>query len=238
MRPDGRQPNQIRPIKMTPNFITYPEGSVLYEQGNTRVLCCASIEDSIPRWMQTQGSTSGWITAEYALLPRSTHTRTQRENDGLSGRTQEIRRLVGRSLRAAVNLQLLGQRTLIIDCDVLQADGGTRCAAVTGGYVALAFALRKLIDAGLTPEDVLLPPIAAISAGMIHGQPQLDLCYQEDSAADVDFNVVMNSDGDYIEIQGTAEGRPFRPSTLTSLLELAQEGIFQLITAQKKALNK
>jgi ribonuclease PH len=203
-RPDGRQPDELRPIKFTLDYVDYPEGSVLIELGSTRVLCNASVEETVPAWMAGKGT--GWLTAEYALLPRSTHTRTPRETQGLRGRTQEIRRLIGRSLRAGVDLSLLGERTLVIDCDVLQADGGTRTAAVTGGYVAAALALRRLAERGAVPEEVLASPVAAVSVGVVAGQVRLDLCYTEDRDAEVDLNVVMTAEGRLIEVQGTAEG--------------------------------
>ena len=202
--------------------------------GGTRVLCNASVERHVPDWMAGRGS--GWVTAEYALLPRSTHTRTPRETRGLRSRTQEIRRLIGRSLRAAVDLDLLGERMMIVDCDVLQADGGTRTAAVTGGYVALALALRRLVHKGVVPPETLRPPIAAVSAGMVEGEPRLDLCYAEDHAADVDLNVVMTADGRLVEVQGTAEGIPFGREALDDLLGLASMGIARLIQHQREAL--
>ena len=232
--PDGRQPDALRPVRFTLDYVEYPEGSALIEMGGTRVLCNASVERQVPDWMAGRGS--GWVTAEYALLPRSTHTRTPRETRGLRSRTQEIRRLIGRSLRAAVDLDLLGERMMIVDCDVLQADGGTRTAAVTGGYVALALALRRLADEGVVPPETLRPPIAAVSAGMVEGEPRLDLCYAEDHAADVDLNVVMTADGRLVEVQGTAEGIPFGREALDSLLDLASMGIARLIQHQREAL--
>ena len=215
----------------------YPEGSVLIAMGQTKVLCNVTIENEVPRWMKSQGKVGGWVTAEYALLPRSTHTRTSRETHGLGGRTQEIRRLIGRSLRAAVNLELLGERTCIIDCDVLQADGGTRTAAITGGYVSLALALQKLIAAGEIPLEVLAKPVAAISVGILRGEPLLDLCYAEDSTAEVDFNVVMNAAGEFIELQGTAEGATFSRQMLETMMDLAHKGIKELLLIQKTVLG-
>ena len=235
-RVDGRSLAQLRPVSFELNFISYPEGSVCIRQGNTWVLCNVSIEDGVPRWMQSQNVSGGWITAEYSLLPRSTHRRTNRETNGLSGRTQEIKRIIGRSLRAAVDLELLGSRTITIDCDVLQADGGTRTAAVTGSYVALALALKKLFTAGLVPPEALKSPVAAVSVGILNGEPALDLCYEEDFNAEVDFNVVMNANGEFIEVQGTAEGRPFNRQKLDELLELAEKGIRELQALQLKAL--
>jgi ribonuclease PH len=234
-RPDGRQPDELRPIKFTLDYVDYPEGSVLIELGSTRVLCNASVEETVPAWMAGKGT--GWLTAEYALLPRSTHTRTPRETQGLRGRTQEIRRLIGRSLRAGVDLSLLGERTLVIDCDVLQADGGTRTAAVTGGYVAAALALRRLAERGAVPEEVLASPVAAVSVGVVAGQVRLDLCYTEDRDAEVDLNVVMTAEGRLIEVQGTAEGMPFSRTTLDHMLNLANLGIVSLVQRQREALG-
>lgn len=235
-RIDGRANDQLRPVKLIPNFLDYAEGSVLITMGNTRVLCAATVEERVPPWLVGQGE--GWVTAEYAMLPRATLTRTPRETSGLSGRTQEIRRLIGRSLRAAVDLRLLGERTIVVDCDVIQADGGTRTAAITGGYVALALALRKLIRERHAHHNVLVTPVAAVSVGMVGGEPMLDLCYQEDSQADVDVNVVMTGRGELVEVQGTAEGKPFSLETLYELLELAKTGITQLLAAQQEVLSR
>ena len=237
MRTDGRKAGDLRPVEIETGYVIYPEGSVLISMGRTRVLCNASLEEGVPRWMKLQNIPGGWITAEYSLLPRSTHTRTLRENSGLSGRTQEIRRLIGRSLRAAVDLRLLGERTITVDCDVIQADGGTRTAAITGGYVALGIALRRLVASGKTHAEILKSPVAAVSAGVVRGEPLLDLCYEEDSAADVDVNIVMNASGEFIEVQGTAEGAPFSRSVLNRLLDLAEGGIGQLLEVQQKILN-
>jgi ribonuclease PH len=231
-RIDGRQPDELRTVVLKPGFVKYPEGSVLISIGDTQVLCNVTVEAGIPHWMQVQNKPGGWVTGEYALLPRATHTRTKRETRGLGGRTQEIRRLIGRSLRAAVDLERLGPYTLIVDCDVIQADGGTRTAAITGGYVALRLALQKLVDAGTLSDKVFKSPVAAISVGLVNGQPLLDLCYQEDSDAEVDVNVVMNAEGDYIEVQGTAEGIPFSRYLLGELLDLANMGVQHLIKAQ------
>ncbi len=237
MRIDGRQPDQLRPVTITPGYVIYPEGSALITAGDTRVLCNATIEENVPRWMDLQRLSGGWITAEYAMLPRSTQTRSPREAPNSGGRSAEIRRLIGRSLRAAVDLDKLGRRTLTIDCDVIQADGGTRTAAITGGYVALAIALDKLIQAGSIPPETLKSPIAAVSAGVVNGLAMLDLCYTEDSLAQVDVNVVMNARGEFIEVQGTAEGAPFDRQLLDAMLDLATAGIQQLLEIQKGTLN-
>jgi len=226
----------MRPVRMVPGFVDYAEGSVLIEVGETRVLCNATVEDTVPRWRS--GSGAGWVTAEYALLPRSTHRRTRRETGGLRGRTQEIRRLIGRSLRAAVDLRKLGERTIIIDCDVIQADGGTRTASITGGYVALALAVQRLVEADLVPPDVLLTEVAATSLGPVDGQLMLDLCYEEDVAASADFNVVMTGRGRLVEVQGTAEGGAFERRTLDAVLDLAEIGIDQLLVLQRRVLGE
>jgi len=237
-RSDGRQLDQLRPVRMTLDYVTYPEGSVLMDMGNTKVLCNVTIEEGAPRWKQAQGLPGGWVTAEYALLPRSTHTRTARETRGLKGRTQEIKRLIGRSLRAAVDLEKLGPRTCTIDCDVIQADGGTRTASITGSYVALVLALNKLIADGEISSGVFESPVAAISVGMIAGTPVLDLCYEEDFTADADVNIVMNADGKFIEVQGTAEGAAFRSEDLDAMLNLARKGIAELLVIQQDVLPK
>ena len=235
MRVDGRKRNELRPVRLTPGFVDYPEGSVLIEMGGTRVLCNATVEESVPRWRA--GSGIGWVTGEYALLPRSTHQRTRRETRGLGGRTQEIRRLIGRSLRAAVALDGLGERTVIIDCDVLQADGGTRTAAITGGYVALALAVKDLEERGLVERDVLSTQVAAISLGLVAGELLLDLCYEEDSAASADFNIVMTGDGRLVEVQGTAEGATFSRQEMAAVLDLAETGIGHLLARQRQVLD-
>lgn len=235
-RPDGRQRDQLRPLTFTPNFIRYPEGSVLVNWGETRVLCNLTVQEGVPAWMAGRGI--GWMTAEYALLPRSTHTRTPRETKGLKGRTQEIRRLIGRALRMAVDLDQIGERTLLLDCDVLQADGGTRAASVTGGYLALALALQPLIAAGTLPATALRPPVAAVSVGIVAGQPVLDLNYTEDSRAEVDFNVVMTAEGQFIEVQGTAEHAPFAESALAEMLTLAKSGVREILALQIEVLSK
>jgi len=236
MRVDGRRNDELRPVIITPHYVQYPEGSVLIEMGATRVVCNVTVEERVPNWLFGQGQ--GWVTAEYALLPRSTHERTPRETMGLRGRTQEIRRFIGRSLRAAVNLEKLGQRTLIVDCDVIQADGGTRTASVTGGYVALAIALDKLVRGGLLLPNVLKTAVAAVSAGVVNGQPVLDLRYAEDSVAEADFNVVMTARGEYVEVQGTAEGQPFAREVIHELLDLAEKGTQELFKLQNQALSR
>lgn len=236
-RPDGRRCGDLRPVNLVLDYVEYPEGSVLIEIGRTRVLCNVTVEEGVPAWMSGQRAGAGWLTAEYALLPRSTHTRTHRESLRPRGRTQEIRRLIGRSLRADVDLNLLGQRTLIVDCDVLQADGGTRTAAVTGGYVAVALAVGRLVEQGLVPQEALGGPVAAVSVGVVDGEVRLDLSYAEDRDADVDLNVVMTDDGRLVEIQGTAEGAPFSRDTLDRLLDLAAQGITELIHRQREALS-
>ncbi len=237
MRIDGRKLNQIRPVTITPGYIVYPEGSILIGMGETKVLCNVTIENGVPSWKRDQNLPGGWVTAEYAMLPRATQRRTPREIFRPGSRTQEIRRLIGRSLRAAVDLVNLGPRTCIVDCDVLQADGGTRTAAITGGYVALYMALNKLIKAGTLPSDTLKPGIAAISVGIVSGVAMLDLCYEEDAAADVDINVVMSSEGKYVEIQGTAEGAAFSRRDFNELLDLAYIGIGELLNIQNEALD-
>lgn len=233
-RSDGRRFDELRPVKFTLDYVEYPEGSVLIEQGRTRVLCNVSVEETVPAWLVGRGR--GWLTAEYALLPRSTHTRTLREERGLQGRTQEIRRVIGRSLRAAVDLERLGERTLIVDCDVIQADGGTRTAAITGGYVAVALALRRLSERGIVPPETLKPPVAAVSVGMVEGNLLLDLCYAEDAVAEVDLNVAMTEDGKLVEVQGTAEGKAFSRETFDRMLDLASGGIAQLVRRQRETL--
>ncbi len=234
---DGRQPDALRPVSMITDYVIYPEGSVLIAMGGTKVLCNVTIQENVPRWKEYQGISGGWVTAEYALLPRATHRRTAREINGLRGRTQEIQRLIGRSLRAAVDLEQLGARTCLVDCDVLQADGGTRTAAVTGGYVALVLALQGLVQAGNLTPAVFRAPVAAVSVGLVDGQPLLDLGYEEDVRAEADVNVVMNAEGEFIEIQGTAEGAPFARGHLESLLDLAEKGIAELLEVQQTVLD-
>jgi ribonuclease PH len=235
MRNDGRRTDQLRPVKLEIGYTRWAEGSVLVTQGDTAVLCNATVEEQLPPWMMRAREERGWVTGEYAMLPRSTQTRTQRETT-LQARTQEIRRLIGRSLRTAVNLELLGRRQIIVDCDVLQADGGTRTASVTGGYVALALATRKLIEAGTIPPEALRAPVAAVSVGVVGGEPLLDLCYEEDVRAEMDMNIVMNREGRFVEVQGTAEREPFDRAMLDRLLDLAAGGIGELLRLQGLAL--
>jgi ribonuclease PH len=235
-RIDHRFNNQLRPIKFTPHFTAYAEGSVLVETGNTRVLCNATIEEKVPSWREESGG--GWLTAEYGMLPRSTHQRISRRQGSEDARSQEIRRLIGRALRAAVNVDKLGMRTITVDCDVLQADGGTRTASITGGYVAVAMALHQLVKAYHVPANVLITPVAAVSVGVVKGELMLDLCYEEDSAAEVDLNVVMTGVGKFVEIQGTAERTPFDQETLMGLLALARQGIEGLLVQQAEVLAK
>ncbi|MBM3187159.1 MAG: ribonuclease PH [Chloroflexi bacterium] len=235
MRVDGRANDALRPVTITPGYLDYAEGSALIACGRTRVLCAATVQEGVPPWLIGKGQ--GWVTGEYAMLPRATLTRTPRETAGPSGRTQEIRRLIGRALRASVDLSALGERTIIVDCDVLQADGGTRTAAVTGGYVALRLALQRLLDEGSIQAAVLAAPVAAVSVGVVDGDKLLDLCYLEDSRAQVDCNVVMNGLGEYIEVQGTAESTPFSRDDLDDLLSLASRGISQLLDAQRRAVE-
>jgi ribonuclease PH len=222
---------------METDFIIYPEGSVLISNGETKVLCNVTVEEGVPEWMERNGVQGGWVTAEYAMLPRSTQTRTSRERGGFGGRAQEIRRLIGRSLRAALDLEKLGPRTCIVDCDVLQADGGTRTASITGGYVALTLALRPYLEEGHITKGVFKSQVAATSVGIIQGKPLLDLCYQEDTRADADVNVVMNDDLQFIEIQGTAEGDPFSRDIFEELLKLAVLGVEELFDIQREILG-
>ena len=232
-RLDGRAPDQLRPTTLTRNFLLHPEGSVLVEFGATKVICTASVEDKVPSFLK--GQSLGWVTAEYGMLPRSTNTRMNRENRGPSGRSQEIQRLVGRALRAVTDRGKLGEHTVWLDCDVIQADGGTRTAAITGGYVALADALGRI--PGVNPTAVLRDCVAAISVGIVGGQPLLDLNYAEDSTAEVDMNVVMTGTGEFVEVQGTAEQVPFGRRRLDDLLGLAERGIRQLVALQRRALE-
>lgn len=234
MRPDDRQNNALRPVTFQRHFTRYAEGAVLVSFGETKVLCTASVEDRVPAFLRESGS--GWITAEYAMLPRSTHTRTSR--DSLSaGRTKEISRLIGRSLRNVVDLSFLGERQVTIDCDVLQADGGTRTAAITGAYVALHDAIRHLLDSGVIATSPFLGQCAAVSVGIVDGETRLDLCYEEDAAAEVDMNLVCRSDGNLIEVQATAEGDAFPRQQLDVLLDLACAGCEQLFALQREALQ-
>ena len=234
-RIDKRTLDQVRTTKITPNISPYAEGSALIEVGGTKVICTASVEDRVPLFLRNKGT--GWVTAEYAMLPRATNTRTQRETQRPSGRTQEIQRLIGRSLRAIVDMTLLGERQIFIDCDVIQADGGTRCASITGAYVALALACRKLVRQGTVKLSPILSEVAAVSVGVIEGTPVLDLAYVEDSAADVDMNIVCTGAGKFIEIQGTAEREPFTREQMNEMLALAEKGINQLFEVQRNALT-
>jgi len=237
-RPDGRSPDRLREIRMTRGWLEHAEGSVLIEFGATRVLCAASATEEVPRWRR--GSGLGWVTAEYAMLPRATNTRGDRESvkGRLGGRTQEISRLVGRSLRACVDAKAMGENTVIIDCDVLQADGGTRTAAITGGYVALADALGWLQGRKRCKGDPLVASVAAVSVGIVDGEPRLDLCYTEDVAAQTDMNVVCTGDGRFVEVQGTAEREPFDRDLLDRLLDLAVAGCADLTRLQADALGR
>jgi ribonuclease PH len=236
-RSDGRGPADLRPTRITPGFLTHAEGSVLIEAGRTRVVCSASVEDRVPPFLRNTGK--GWVTAEYGMLPRATSTRTQREATAgkVGGRTQEIQRLIGRSLRSVTRLNELGERTIWIDCDVIQADGGTRTASITGGFVALVLALKKLKESGVLRSVPVQDHVAATSVGVVGGTPMLDLAYDEDSRADVDMNVVKTGDGRFIEVQGTAEGPPFQRPALDALLELADAGIQQLVSMQREILG-
>ncbi|HEU4370944.1 MAG TPA: ribonuclease PH [Methylomirabilota bacterium] len=231
-RADGRAPDQLRPVTMTRDFLRHPEGSVLVEFGDTKVICTATVEDKVPSFLKGQGL--GWVTAEYGMLPRSTNTRMTRENRGPSGRSQEIQRLVGRALRAVSDRGKMGERTVWIDCDVIQADGGTRTAAITGSFVALADALGRM--PGVNPTAVLRDCVGAVSVGIVGGQALLDLNYAEDSAAEVDMNVVMTGGGEFVEVQGTAEQVPFGRARLDLMLALAEGGIRQLVALQRRAL--
>ncbi len=235
-RPDDRAPDQLRPIQFERNFTKYAAGSVLAHCGNTRVLCTVSVSDDVPRFLK--GSGKGWLTAEYRMLPGATHTRKSRELMKLSGRTQEIQRLIGRSLRAAVDLEAIGERTLTVDADVIQADGGTRTTSITGAYVALEDAIAHLISTGKLTASPIRHQIAAISVGLLQGDPFLDLNYPEDSAADIDFNVVMNEKLEYIETQGTAESGSFTRPQLNAMLDYAEKGIGELMQLQKAALQQ
>ncbi len=231
-----RAENELRPVKFELDYILHPEGSVLISMGDTKVLCNATVEERLPRWLHRSSQRHGWVTAEYAMLPRSTHQRVDRETMRPKGRTQEIARLVGRSLRAAVDLHRLGERQIIVDCDVIQADGGTRTAAVTGGYVALALAIKRLERKKRAKPDTLIRQVAAISVGILNGKAFLDLDYQMDQNADVDFNVVMTDSGQFVEAQGTAEGEPFSKGAFNAMLLLAEMGIGELLQMQKTAL--
>ncbi|HIJ23330.1 MAG: ribonuclease PH [Gammaproteobacteria bacterium] len=237
MRPSKRAPDQMREIKITRNYTKHAEGSVLVEFGDTKVICTASVEDRIPRWLKGQGK--GWVTAEYGMLPRSTGSRMGREaaRGKQGGRTMEIQRLIGRSLRAAVDMKVLGEQQITVDCDVIQADGGTRTASITGGFVALSDAINQLMKKGVVKQNPIVTPIASISVGIYNGTAVLDLDYDEDSSAETDMNVVMNGDGQFIEVQGTAEEAPFSMEEMQQMLALAQQGITDLIEHQQEALK-
>ena len=238
VRADGRRMDQVRPVRFQNHIAPNAAGSTLIEFGNTRVICAATVEESVPRWMKEQNVAGGWITAEYSMLPYSTLDRKARDitKGKIDGRSQEIQRLIGRSIRAAINLEKLGSRTIWVDCDVLQADGGTRTAAITGAFVALSLAIKKLQADAKLVESPLLHPVAAVSMGIVNGHPMLDLCYTEDVAATVDFNLVMNAAGEFIELQGSGEEATFTQAQLTALLDLGKAGIRSLLTAQQTAL--
>ena len=236
-RPSGRKADELRSIELIPDYTHHAEGSILISFGHTRVLCTASVEDRVPPWLK--GKKQGWVTAEYGMLPRATHTRGMREaaRGKQSGRTQEIQRLIGRSLRAVMDMGALGERTVTLDCDVLQADGGTRTAAITGSYVALAMAMNRLVERGELKKDPLVGAVAAVSVGIFNGEPVLDLDYAEDSEAETDMNVVMNDAGAFIEVQGTAEGHAFRREEFDQMLDLASSGIAELVSKQRTLLS-
>jgi ribonuclease PH len=234
-RASGRRADEARPVDIELDVAPYAEGSCLVATGDTRVLCAASVSEDVPPWRERSGA--GWVTAEYAMLPRATHTRTSRERTGAKGRTQEIQRLIGRSLRSVTDLRALGPRTITVDCDVLQADGGTRTASITGAYVALALAMEWLLGEGLVERTPVMEPVAAISVGLVDGVACLDLDYREDSRAQVDMNIVGTESGGLVEVQGTAEGEPFRRAQLDELLDLAISGLRTLFAAQRGALN-
>ncbi len=238
MRIDNRRADELRAVKLQTGYLATAEGSALIELGNTRVLCAASLEESVPQWLR--GSGRGWVTAEYAMLPRATATRTPREvqRGRQSGRTLEIQRLIGRSLRNVVNLDALGERTIIVDCDVIQADGGTRTAAITGAYVALALAIRQLVEYGAVTGDPLTGAVAAVSVGILEGEALLDLCYEEDAQAEVDMNIVMTDQDRFVEVQATGEKAAFTDEQLARMLELGRGGIKELLAIQREALGK
>jgi ribonuclease PH len=236
-RVDGRSARDLRPVRITTGFTEHAEGSVLIEMGRTRVICTASVELGVPRFMMNQGR--GWVTAEYGMLPRSTHTRSDREaaRGKVGGRTMEIQRLIGRSLRAVMDMEALGERTITLDCDVIQADGGTRTAAITGAWVALSLACRRLVEAAQIARNPVRQAVAAVSVGVVGGRALLDLCYEEDVRAETDMNVVMTASGEFVEVQGTAEREPFSQSTLDEHTTLATDGIRRLVEVQKQALG-
>ncbi|MBR8700943.1 Ribonuclease PH [Fusobacterium sp. DD29] len=238
LREDGRNVNQLRNIKVTKDFNIYAEGSVLMEFGNTRVICTASVSEKVPPFLKNQGK--GWLTAEYSMLPRATGERNQRESakGKLSGRTMEIQRLIGRSLRAAIDLDKLGERTVTIDCDVIQADGGTRTTSISGGFIALALAMKKLMKDGVLKENPIKSNVAAISVGIVNQTPMLDLKYSEDSMAEVDMNIIMNSKGEFVEVQGTGEEATYTRAQLNELIDLAEVGIKEIIEIQNKTIGE
>lgn len=234
-RPDGRKTDELREVLFIKDYTKYAGGSVLISFGNTKVICTAFIEEGVPGFLKGRGT--GWVTAEYSMLPSSTHQRNRRDRDKLNGRTVEIQRLIGRSLRAVIDFKKLGERTIYIDCDVIQADGGTRTASISGSFVALKLAINKLLKDGLLTEDPVLDNVAAVSVGTINGEHCLDLPYEEDSIAEVDMNIVMTGSGQLIEVQGTAEEKPFSRQELNLLIDLAEKGINEIITKQKVAIN-
>jgi len=236
-RSDGRRPDQLRPVGIQTGYLPWAEGSAMIELGQTQILCAVSVEDRLPPFLR--GTGSGWVTAEYGMLPRSTVVRTPREaaQGRVSGRSQEIQRLIGRSLRAVTNVDILGERTFVVDCDVLKADGGTRTAAITGACVALRLCFERLVERGQLGSVPMSTAVAATSVGVVEGQPLLDLCYEEDAKAEVDFNIVMTRDGRFVEVQGTAEHEPFPRATMDELLALAERGIGELLEAQRQALE-
>jgi len=238
VRPDGRKEYELRPVKITPGYAKYAEGSVLIEVGDTRVICAATLEDKVPPFLKDKGR--GWVTAEYSMLPRSTPTRSVRDAvlGKIGGRSHEIQRLIGRSLRAVVDMEALGERTVWLDCDVVQADGGTRTASITGAFIALAHAVGYAMDRGMIATPPLLDCVAAVSVGIVGGRPLLDLCYEEDVSAEVDMNVVMTGKGEYVEIQGTAERRPFSRKLMHDLEELAEKGIRELVGMQRAQIRE
>src|SRR5438876_12041986 len=239
-RADGRWPDQLRPLRFQNNIAPHATGSTLVEGGNSRVICGVTVEETGPRWMKEQGVAGGWITAEYSMLPYSTLQRKQRDatKGKIDGRSQEIQRLIGRAMRAAIDLEKLGTRTIWVDCDVLQADGGTRTAAITGAFVALSLAIRKMVAEGKALESPMLNAVAAVSVGIVNQQALLDLCYTEDAAASVDLNLVMNAAGDFIELQGTGEEATFSEGQLTEMLALGKAGLRELLAAQQTALSQ
>ena len=232
-RPDGRKPGEMRRVKITPDYIIHPEGSVLIEMGSTKVICNATVEDKVPPFLVGKGL--GWVTAEYSMLPRATNTRSPRDISKLklNGRSAEIQRLIGRSLRAVVDREALGERQIVVDCDVIQADGGTRCASITGGYVALWLACKRLLDEGKIERMPLTDQVAAVSVGVYQDEPILDLCYEEDSHAIVDSNVIMTGAGAFVEVQGTGEGRPYTREELDNVVKVTAPAIYKMIDAQK-----